>query len=93
MVQSIFRTKFCPGLGLFLISLREKNAPCSPGPAPVLSYFVLKFDPVENMSWSNLFLENFAPVLGYLKNEKCPVEPKTGASSPSWLVLHSSGFE
>ena len=30
-VQSIFRTKFCPGLGLFLISSREKNALCSPG--------------------------------------------------------------
>ena len=46
-VQSIFRTKFCPGLGLFLISLREKNALCSLGAAPVLGYFVLKFASVQ----------------------------------------------
>ena len=43
LVQLIFTTKFCPGLGLFLISLREKNALCSPGAAP--GYFVLKFAP------------------------------------------------
>ena len=60
-VQSIFRTKFCPGLGLFPISLREKNALCSPGDAPILGYCVLKFALVQSISE-----QNFAPVLGYL---------------------------
>ena len=33
-VQSIFRTKFCPGLGLFFIFCEVKNVPFSPGPRP-----------------------------------------------------------
>ena len=38
----------------------------SPGPAPVLGYFILKFAPVQNMPRSSLFLEvSFALVLGY----------------------------
>ena len=65
-VLSISRTKFCPSLGLFLISLRKKNVLCSPGASPVLGYFVLKFALDQNMLLSSLFLElNFSLDLGY----------------------------
>ena len=74
-VQSIFTTKFCPGLGLFLISLREKNALCSPGAVPVLGYFVQKFAPVQS-----IFRAKFCPGLGlfFLRGEKCPFSPGPG---------------
>ena len=34
-VQSIFRTRFCSGLGLFFIFLRGEKCPVQPCPAPV----------------------------------------------------------
>ena len=42
---------------------------CSPGPAPVLGYFVLKFAPVQS-----IFRTTFSPVLGYFVLKFAPVQ-------------------
>ena len=102
LVQSIFITKFCTSLGLFLCLREVKNAPYSPGPDPVLGYFVLKFASVQNMFWSSLFLKlNFALVLGYFLFFREVKMPRSARSCPCLgpghhhppLTKHTEYFE
>ena len=93
-IQSIFKTKFCPILGLFLFLCEVKNILHRSSPALVLGYFVLKFVPVQY-----IFRAKLCPSLGlffiFLRGEKCSVLPPSCANlglghcyPPStWLTL------
>ena len=70
-VQSIFRTKFCSGLGLFFMFLRGKKCPVQPCPAPVQDRGIvtlLAFLALKVQGWiSDMGIDGltFVPKSGY----------------------------